>query len=339
MYQPPPGVHVALWRYVGVNSGCANELSDGSARILGFAAVRPDRLRYDFDVTGHLLDMVNGNGVDLRYTYDTLGRLTSVYEPRTCTGTIGGLGCRAIKVSYPFSGYIIVTDPAGRKTNYMFDGASPMHLVEVFNSPEVQQGGNDHVIYTYMGVNDTGNLNANCNGDYGQLCSITDARGNVTLFSYGPSTLGHSRITGITDRRGTATTLTYHDTSPVYMNADTGNHRVLYYTIDAFGRAAQVGEGDTGNNYRHITDYTWDTAAAPCTYVDGSLQGSNTTWKRQDNNLCQLTPGERHRSAHRNYQVRLQSRGPDLVPAASDGWKRGRSVHDVRLLHAVRSQR
>ena len=92
MYQPPPGVHVALWRYVGVNSGCANELSDGSARILGFAAVRPDRLRYDFDVTGHLLDMVNGNGVDLRYTYDTLGRLTSVYEPRTCTGTIGGLG-------------------------------------------------------------------------------------------------------------------------------------------------------------------------------------------------------------------------------------------------------
>ena len=166
-----------------------------------------------------------------------------------------------------------------------------MHLVEVFNSPEVQQGGNDHVIYTYMGVNDTGNLNANCNGDYGQLCSITDARGNVTLFSYGvQARLAIPRITGITDRRGTATTLTYHDTSPVYMNADTGNHRVLYYTIDAFlGRAAQVGEGDTGNNYRHITDYTWDTAAAPCTYVDGELARKQYDLEAADNNLCQLT--------------------------------------------------
>ncbi|MDQ1698536.1 MAG: hypothetical protein QOG34_399, partial [Frankiaceae bacterium] len=288
MYQPPPGVHVALWRYVGVNNGCANELTDASARVVGFSAVRPDRLRYDYDLTGHLLDMTDGSGVDLRYTYDAQGRLTSVYEAQTCS-TPGVNGCRGITVAYPSSIETDVTDPASRVTKYIFDGAVPVtHLIQVINPPQTGGAGtgsitSDNVQYAYQGFNAT-----SCGAATGQLCRITDARGNTTTFSYTSQTLGLPRVTGITDRRGTATTITYHDTAPLYVDADTGTHRTEYASIDSSGRVGEVDQGDTMSNWLRRTSDVWDTTSAPCTYVHGSLKGAPTTWKRQDNNLCQV---------------------------------------------------
>jgi RHS repeat-associated protein len=291
MYQPPPGVHVALWRYVGVNSGCANELTDNSARVVGFSAVRPDRLRYDYDPTGRLLDMTDGSGVDLRYGYDTSvpPRLTSVYEARTCS-TPGVNGCRGITITYPSSTETDVTDPAGRVTKYLFDGAVPVtHLIQVVNPPQTGGAGTgsittDNVQYAYQGFNAT-----SCGAATGQLCRITDARGNTTTFSYTSQTLGLPRVTGITDRRGTNTTITYNDTAnPPYVDADTGSHRTEYAAIDTSGRVGEIDQGNLMSDWLRRTSNVWDTTGAPCTYVAGRLKGSFTTWKRQENNLCQV---------------------------------------------------
>lgn len=281
-YQAPAGVHLALWRYVGVNNGCANELTDGSAKVLGFSAVRPDRVRNDFDLGGKLLDMVDGNGVDLRYSY-TAGKLTGVSVQQACNGTIGSATCRGIVLSYPSGTETDVTDPAGRLTKYLLDSNTPQHLITVVNPPETQQGGNDHVSYSYQGFGDT------CGGSSGQLCSITDARGSITRLGYTTQTIGPARVTSLTDRRGTTTTFAYTDVSPLSMTADTGTHRTVFTNIDSSGRAGEIDQGATSNTFQHVTRNIWDSSGTPCAYVAGTLKGSNTTWKRQDNNLCQLT--------------------------------------------------
>ena len=104
----------------------------------------------------------------------------------------------------------------------------------------------DTVSSTYQGVN-----GVSCGGSTGQLCQITNARGNTTTFSYTSQTLGLPRVTGITDRRGTSTTITYHDTAnPPYVDTDTGTHRTEYASIDTTGRVGEVDQGDTSSNWR-----------------------------------------------------------------------------------------
>jgi len=228
-YSAPAGVHISLWRYIEVSSGSCGDLTSGANPpvVLGFAAERPDRVRYEFSWDGHLLDMVDGSGVDLRYRYDApvplalapLGKLTTVYEPRSCADPTlpAGTACRAFRFNYssaPVSGgpscpappsgsAACIADPAGRVTKYFFDGdvvQSPLavHLTSVAN-PDAST-----MNYTYHGI-----AGATCGSSAHQLCSASDPRGGATRFTYGPAPLGPARIATVTDRRNTATTFSY----------------------------------------------------------------------------------------------------------------------------------
>jgi RHS repeat-associated protein/uncharacterized repeat protein (TIGR01451 family) len=329
-YQPPSGVHLALWRYIGLteSSGysgptptCSmsqNPPSGLTSQVIGWGTVRPDRFAETFDATGHLLDMIDGSGVDLRYLWNSAGRLTSVYEPVTdpttgvpCTGA-PTLGCRAMTFAYPSGTEIDVTDPAGRLTKYLLDSAVPQHLIEVVNPPETQFGSTDHTTYTYQGV-----AGASCGGSPGQLCTVATTgprtqRGSSTLqvstltthITYSAATLGPAQVASVDDRRIAteadpttgattavpATTFTYVDggSNPDYVTADTSTHRIRYYNIDFAGRVREIDEGNTSDTYLHETLYTWDTASSPCSYASGSLTGSNTPWQRRENELCEV---------------------------------------------------
>ena len=287
-YTAPAGVHLSLWRYVGVSSAGCGGVSTGV--VLGFAAMRPDRLRTEYSWNGRLLSVVDPSGVELRYQYEslplagaTLGRLTTVFEPTlrpvynsstTCAQSLVA-ACRKLSIAYPSSTEVRVTDPAGRVTSYQLDTATPQHLVKVVNPPETSGAvASDHVTYTYDGFGD------NCDGSTttstGQLCSVTDARGYTSRFAYGPATLGPKRVTGITDRNGTVSTITYF-ASPDYVTADTGTHRTRYQGLDSAGRVGQIDEGSTSDVYLHSTQKTWDTA--------GCRQPATTG----DNNVCRVT--------------------------------------------------
>ena len=314
-YQAPAGVHLSLWRYVGTNGNCTGTQTDTAARILGYAAVRPDRLRTEFDAYGRLVDMIDGSGVDLRYVYETTagtgvalptGRLTQVYEPRSCTGSIGGGSCRATRVSYSDtdnscsvpSGYgatqaVCVTDPAGRITVYGLNDAH--YLLVVVNPPETGDagsGGDDHTVYSYSGINGA----SSCGGAVGTLCTVTDNRGKPTSFTYQNTGLvGASRVVSFTDRMPATTAITYDDAAHT-VTADTGSHRARYTNIDSAGRVGEIDEGTTTNAWQHQTRNTWDTAnaATNCTITSGSTTGANPTkLGRPDNELCtqdQLDP-------------------------------------------------
>lgn len=309
-YKAPAGVHLGLWRYIATNQtgsgGCSN-LTTANSAVIGFATMRPDRLRSEFDSTGRLLSQMDGAGNEMRYLYSgglptaqlgagaspvNLGPLAYVYEPRTCTSGVNQgvtpsvpATCRSYHFTYagtntttnlPTGGLTSVVDPAGRTTGYAYDNATSVtrHLTQVTNP----DGSSEQ--YAYSNVNGQ----ASCGPTDGQLCVVTDPRGAATTLTYAshPSG-GPARVAGITDRRGTATSLSYATDSSSMTSTDNAVNGPVqtrkYSSIDSAGRVGRIQDLDPAGAVLHDTTYTWDTAAATCRTPDPAV----------DNLLCSTT--------------------------------------------------
>ena len=311
-YTAPAGVHLSLWRYIEVSSSSSTPCTSfTSSAVLGFAAERPDRVRYEFSSDGHLIDLVDSNGVELRYQYAVnppvagvaLGQLQSIYETRAVnsTGTTFACSpstpsCRAFKLNWLSSSpEVDITDPAGRITRYLFtppagtpntQGLPTSGYFVTYQLAQVTNPDGSNVSYAYGSTNCSG---AGAN----QLCSATDPVGNRTTFTYSGASFGPARVATITDRRanandnnGAVTSLTY---GSGYTDADTGAKTVScsgnpacerrqFASIDATGRVGEIDEGNSANTFLHQAFYTWDSPGASCRQPDATV----------DNNLCHL---------------------------------------------------
>ena len=270
-FTAPAGVHLSLWRYLETKASACSGMTGTNTVVLGFAAERPDRLRSEFSWDGHLLDIRDGAGNEITYTYTNLpvaklalGNLTKISEPASG---------RAFTWSYPSGTETVITDPAGRIAHYKFDGTFPAsHLTEVITDAPNGTTVLSDLHYTYGG----------CGGTADQLCSASDPRGNLVHTTYttsyvggGGSILGLPHVASFTDRRGTATSFSY-SASPDQLTADIGSERQVFKAIDATGRVGERDDGDTSNNVLHQTLSTWDTPGATCRQPDQVV----------DNNLC-----------------------------------------------------
>lgn len=284
VYQAPPGVHLGLWRYIEVNSSASNACGDLSNTshppvVLGYEAVRPDGLRMEFSSTGALLDLKDRTGVSLVYRYQNLplagtavGNVTQIFQA-DCDPSLNS-HCKAVSFGYPSATESDVTDPAGRVTKYLFDSATPKHLVQVVNP----DGSSTSYSYAPGG-------SGSCSPTVGQMCSVTDERGHSTSFHYvasaaGVATAAPALVSSFTDRRGTTTTLGYTDTSGQVSatSATAGSQVTGYSSIDSAGRVAEIQQRDTGGSVYTDTHQTWDTASAPCQAAGDVV----------DNNLCRV---------------------------------------------------
>jgi RHS repeat-associated protein len=279
-YSAPAGVHLGLWRYVrvGTSTPCTSADTATGAAVIGFAAVRPDRLRSEFSWNGRLLDIADASGVELRYLYTAtpltgpvplaptdVGNLSRVYEPQSCVDPSVAT-CRAFRFSYPSSTEVDVSDPAARTTIYRLDTNAPARLTEVDN-PD-----GSRLTYTY----------GTCGGSAVQLCSATDPRGNQAAVTYAAALAGPPAVATLSDRLGKAASPTspvsFTYQNPSYVTADEGTHRTRFENIDGAGRVSVLNEGDTSDNYLHQDFYTWDAPGATCRQPDAVV----------DNNLCGL---------------------------------------------------
>lgn len=267
-FSAPPGVHLSLWRYLASSTPCSS-LSPSTSVILGYGAVRPDRVRYEFSADGRILDVGDGNGDHIRYVYDGSNRISTVYEPRSCSYP-PATTCRTFKFSYPSGQETDVVDPAGRTTKYKFDTSSPKHLIEVDNP----DGSKEY--YSYGG----------CTGaSANQLCQVTDLRNNHSNFTYTAITgqPGPAGANAMIDRRGTPTNLTYWRPTQGgewadYVTSDQGGERRTFLAIDTSGRVGEIREGASSDNYLHQAIYTWDVSGQACRQPDNAI----------DDNLCRL---------------------------------------------------
>lgn len=242
-YNAPKGVHLGLWRYVKVGNGsCGNITTRTDAVVVGYATVRPDRMRAEYDARGRLLAITDPAGVQLSYLYTadlpsgttgttkaalTAGRLSAIYESRSCKATDGKAitdkgqlpgSCRAFRFDYSgavptldddttnnnATPVIKVTDPAGRITDYELDrDLGASPTNPTAHLMAVRDVDGGRTQYTYGG----------CGGSADQLCTIRDRRGNLTRLGYaatgGDPAGSPQRLTSIIDRRGTRTTYEY----------------------------------------------------------------------------------------------------------------------------------
>lgn len=251
-----------------------------SARLwVGFAAERPDRIRYEFDAAGRLVDMVDGAGVGLRYVYELRGgygvRLTAVYEPRSCAPaspvtllSVVAAGCRSFRLAYsgaikalPPSAEVVpgqtdVTDPAGRTTIYRTDANGD--LISVTNPAMPSNDVGQALTFSYSCAN------------VRVLCSAGDPRGRATTFSYTVSG-GQHLVTAVLDRMQQVATGLAYDFAAGTAVVTRGTHAMWFSGIDGFGRVALVQEGEfVGGSQTVLRQMvtTWDNPTAPCREPD-----------------------------------------------------------------------
>ncbi|HEX9696346.1 MAG TPA: RHS repeat-associated core domain-containing protein [Actinomycetota bacterium] len=312
-YDAPKGVHLSLWRYVGLKSAaeqCSSIASAVDPIVLGFAAVRPDRVRYEFAATGQLLSLVDPAGVELRYEYDAspitiTSRLKTVFEPAACADPYAaGNKCRALKFTYA-SDRVTVTDPAGRTTEYIRNASELLEFVKT--------NGVQLFAYTY----------GTCTGHASQVCSVTDPRGKVTRFTYAihdANRPDRARVTKIKDRNASETNLIYDSSTQTTVNSGTAAQQNLtvntYSEIDSAGRVKVVTEGPVATPLRRAT-YTWDGSNAA---KDNSCRADNVL----DNNLCSVhrealtgsSPSDEHTFTYNPEGSQLRDR--HVGPASED---------------------
>jgi RHS repeat-associated protein/uncharacterized repeat protein (TIGR01451 family) len=281
-YNAPPGVHLALWRYVAIplTKTCSafNPATEGT--VLGFAAMRPDRVRYEFHPNGRLASMVDAAGVELRYRYNTLGDLKTIFEPGSCSEPDDtNLKCRKFDFTYQSSTERWITDPAGRITKYFFDPAG--HLTRVENPLD---GGAIEYDYDQCGE---GTRTDN-------LCSVSDPEGNVTGFSYtaGSAPGWSDRVETIDPRRPQiADTIGFAYTTSTEVRVDQGNQRRRYLLDTELdwgtltGRVRTIEEGGAGTTppvapVLRRTSFEWEY------YGWEGCTARGIDYTTPDNNLC-----------------------------------------------------
>ncbi|WP_308220360.1 RCC1 domain-containing protein [Pimelobacter simplex] len=222
-YTGPPGSNMYLFRYIGMGgSGCNNPTEEGNRLSIGWSLVRPDRVRYDYDIFGNIRAITDPTGQQLRYAYGegVTNGPTAIWSA-SCSKNEPGAGsaCPKISVTYNLQDAqagqrrVRVTDVAGRVTSYIV--STDLLLPQLL---EVWEPGNPYPTdaaaraasrpswsYTYStssGACAGSDANAKT---VGQLCTVTDAAGKTTKIAYTPAPVGPDRVLTVTDRRGTDT--------------------------------------------------------------------------------------------------------------------------------------
>ncbi|MEV5000148.1 Kelch repeat-containing protein [Nocardioides sp. LML1-1-1.1] len=318
-YSGPPGSNMFLFRYVGL-SGTSCTGGTSSNQSIGWSLVRPDRVRYDFDLLGRLMRVTDPAGQQLVYEdYDTYGPQT--IRTQSCPEVDGA--CPSVKIKYnkdpnAADRIVEVTDPARRVTTYVVSRDPLLPLLK-----QVWEPGNPYsassratptASYTYATADHPCPASVGGALTSGQLCSVTDANGKTTTIGYEKAPLGPDRVKLVKDRRasepgdgatqGLATSYTWTDpsTNPqggvvkaiadmaapsTLASCGTTCHRVRYSGIDRWGRVAQVAQGTTGGAedglYYAQTGYFWDGLGD-----SGGIASCGQPTVAMNHNLCQV---------------------------------------------------
>lgn len=321
-YNAPPGVHLGLWRYLAVQGSAPTDCVGNSGTfpvVLGYAAERTDRVRYEWSADGQALSMVDGAGVELRYVYGAppvptssptipptaasmaLGRLGAVFEPRSCTTTNAPgtavrrehvpTRCRALRFAYDSdgngaedSGGTLPSEPQTAFSGPQITVTDPAGRTTRYFLDAPTAPAPAHLLHVVNPDATTVSYTyGGCGGSADQLCSASDPNGALTRFAYvgGPNAASPSVLSSLTDRRGTAVRFDYTDGTATRVT-DGSQKLQLYKQIDERGRVGELDEGDAATGlFSRVSYFTWDSVTPG---------GASTTCRRPtaavDNNLC-----------------------------------------------------
>ena len=216
---------------------------------------------YDF-ATGDLLSQTDPNGYTTSYTYDALGRQTSVTYP-----AVDGVAATAYTYYYDGNNTMKTVDPDGHVTVACFDGLARETEVQQRNGSSVFSA----VHYTYDWLD--------------QVATKTTATGNT--YHYGYDWAG--RLVNLTNPDGTHELTSYNLTADTRTVTDELGHRTVYQ-YDRAQELTSVKEYNSSSTY-YLTTYSYDLSGNMLSVTDA--RGQTTAYQYDDlNRLVKTTfPG------------------------------------------------
>lgn len=204
-------------------------------------------INYTLDEVGNTLSETSAQRTNT-YTYDVLGRRTSITTPLGCTSSqvydalnnvitdIDGRGNPLYKSYNPYNELVSLTNREGGE--YLFQN----NIAEHYSTLTTPQG---HTI------------RSNYNAQTGQLTSVVSPTNQQTSYTYNSG----GELTGISDASGSQI-LTYDATTKNVATITENNDTTLSYTYDALGRVSS----STYNGYTILYEYTLSDKISKITY-------------------------------------------------------------------------
>ena len=324
----------------------------------GTSATRTTQAAYD--AFGRVIGTTDGNGNNISYSYDNLGRqITSSQIMQGVT--------RTTQASYDAFGRVLTqTDALGNVTTYRYvlathaitmttpDGVTFTTIKDAYgDTVSVTDGAGDTTLYAYdndgrlLTTTDAlGDVNTNQYDADGELVSTTDALGNSTLYYYDavghvlarqfdPNGLnqvtlytydGEGRQLSVTDPIGTITTYSYDaDGNLLSEIQDAGEGELnltTTYSYDGAGKVLTITVG-AGSSAAVTTQFVYDALGRLTQKIvdpNGLAQTTRYTYDA-DNNLVQTTDADGNSS----YTIYNQANEAvyTITPAGAQGSNQG----------------
>ena len=240
-------------------------------------------VRYSYDSAGNLIDVIDVNGGDTHFAYDSGHRMLSMRSPNQASGVSGSTGA-AVSNTYDSQGRVTSqTDQLERKTTFAYSG-----------DPFSSSGGGTAI------TDPKGNVTVQ-NYQSGELISETKGAGTPLAatwkFEYDPATLG---MTKVTDPDGHATIATFDSQGNVLTTTDALDRKTantydsvndLLTTTDATGVTTTMTYDARGNPVTRSRPLVGTAQAQTVTYRygDSSHPGDRTAITDADGNRWTYT--------------------------------------------------
>ena len=252
--------------YVGASGVYSRLVQTGS----GWTLSRRDRSQLNFDSTGRLLSVKDGNGEGLTLSYDSSGQLTSVTDSagRTVTfsytqGLLSSITLplsRTITYAYNAAGQLAsVKDPTGGVTKYTYDAFGQLESIVDADGHTVVQNTYENEGRVIAQANALGQKSTFAYDSTNHITTFTDARGHRWIDQYSGNVLIKR-----TDPLGHATSYAYDADQNVSAITDpNGNTTLMDY--DEFGNLL---DRTSPSPYNYEETWTYNALNEPLTYMD-----------------------------------------------------------------------
>lgn len=227
------------------------------------ASIQTTTARYSYNSAGWLAAYSDPAGNSTAYSYDPLGRVTSVTLPAGPDGT-----APVYSYSYDENNNLThIVDPTGGLTVYAYDALNRLESVldptEGLTSYSYDADGSLTAVQGPNGESRSASYDA-----LGRLAGVVNGMGERTGYSYD----AQGRLVRITEERGRSTTITYDPDGRIIAITLPSNSQMLY-SYDAAGRINSITDA-----LGHTTSYIYDALNRVTSMVDPLGNATSYEW-------------------------------------------------------------
>jgi RHS repeat-associated protein len=261
---------------------------DGSGRVTKIIDADGNSHGTSWDGNNNTTSVTSPAGGITKLSYDSLNNLSTLQNPNLPNGASGAVTSYSYgNAAHPYSA-TSSTDTQGNQTSYSYDTSG--NLSAATNTSSGGSGMGNAVVSIQGDPTEEGGI-ANCGGQVGEVCSTTNAKGNLTNYAYdakgnltsitppggvGKETIGYdglSRPTSITGGSGNTETISYDtDDRPVEVKSPDVD---VKYSYDYNGNVTYIEDNGVTSEYYYDADNRLDEMQQSNTWITYKYDKAN----------------------------------------------------------------